>query len=416
MSSRLVAPLCSGSLFSARPGLRIVEHNAPNRFYYFNEFTRQHLIDCPQLAELVALDATQFLAVFGGLPGLIRGVNWGSGQRVWSENLKHTTTVCSSRVVGGGIKFNHGSNEFKEERENCWEFAVKRLRIQVLTQIIKEDAQTFPIVILREETKCPVCDDDLSGCRGVVSCASNHQVCLSCFNLTVRTGGVKKCPICNVPSYSKSEIEKVALMNGREVKKDPYFLLTVSSRASSFKDFTYNEGLFLHAIKFWCCRNYGDVDKFRTLVMSAFFNFYITHKDAFGSYEFSLLNQIAGNYRSLNPFTDELPEAFQAFVEALYEPEKFKAIYQDVAYTDLRLLTDDTDLFRDLQAIDGNIDRMSQFPNEKKEVLKREVYFRNMIRQNNKDTIKFLIKNTLQHMVNNSSVHGNLYKHVNVFV
>jgi hypothetical protein len=152
---------------------------------------------------------------------------------VFSENLKRFTQVCASRVSGNKIKFGYGSEEIKEERSDCWEFCVKRERVQVITPYQKQSGTDFEFILSRPDDKtCPICFDELSG--NVVKCQAGHQTCLKCFNLLPNRGitppMLKMCVLCNKPNYTNDEYDKVALMNGVEIELPAFFKINLKHK------------------------------------------------------------------------------------------------------------------------------------------------------------------------------------------
>lgn len=350
-----------------------------------------------------------------GMPGLVRGVNnWGSGMLVFSENLKHYTRICQSRVAGNKIKFNYGSEEIKEDRSNCWEFCVKRCRIQVITKAHRANGIQYPLELSRPEDKtCPICFDDLSG--NVVKCVAGHQTCLKCFNLlpVIRHGQtIKKCVLCNTPNYNIDEYAKVEQMNGALVKEDPYFYMSLTGM-SSFKDYLYNEALFLGMLKNQC--NTHDQDNFRVMLMSSLYNFYMSHNDAFSTYNFNLTHYKENNNRSLNPSTDDMGDVINEYLNAIYEPEKYKLIVKDVAYTNMHLgHYDDIEFYRDLETMEGNINRIVEYPNDSKMILKREIYFRIKIHRSNRSELMQYYKNIFTRIINNATRYNNVFNNITI--
>jgi hypothetical protein len=320
-------PVASRSVLSGRRGLRVLGGDDPYVFKSIHSFTRQQIMDCQPLAEFVSLDATKYIAEYGGMPGFVYGVrSEGSGMTVLSSNLKFMTTVCQSRVSGGQIKFNHGSEEFKDRREDCWEFCVKHHRIKVITDIQIGLAMEYPLILARpEDTTCPVCFDPLTG--KVVSCG-NHQVCLKCYNLLPQAGGykIKKCPICR-GGYTLDEIEKVDRMNGQIIERPPRLLFDMPG-GNSFKEFIYNDALFLHMIKREVKTNF--MDYFRTLLMSSLVNFYMSNDDAFISYNFNFTSYAGHSVRGYNPEKDEVGQVVIDYVDAVYDSTESKKIINDI--------------------------------------------------------------------------------------
>jgi len=401
MSLPVVRP-ASRSVFAGRSSFRVVDADATERFIGANEITRQMVIECPVLAEIVALDATKYLAEYCGMPGLVKGCStWGNGMLVFSENLKHMTRVCESRVAGNKIKFNHGSEEFKEARPDVWEFCVKMCRVDVITKMRRENVVNYIFVLSRpDETACPVCLEALQG--NVVQCSNTHQVCLPCFNLLSGVRGHKKCPTCR-SHYKDEELSKIDRMNGLEVKDDPYFVFNLSG-GNSFKAYTYNEALFMGMLKNQCQNNL--MDNFRQMLMSSLYNYYSNHKDAFSLYDFNFTYH-SDSGRMYNPFNDELGQVVCDYINEIDTPE----IYNDVAYTDFFLNGyDDIQFYRELEDIEGNVNRIKEYPNDKKNILRREVYFRYKVKQANANGLMEYFKNIFQRIANSSKGHYRIFK------
>jgi hypothetical protein len=350
-----------------------------------------------------------------GMPGLVKGVsNWGSGMLVFSENLKYYTRICESRVSGNKIKFNYGSEEFKEDRANCYQFCVKRIRIEVITKTHRANGIDYPLELSRPDDKtCPICLEELSG--NVVKCNANHQTCLKCFNLLPNRGHshpiIKNCVLCNKPNYTTDEYDKVERMNGIVHSDDPYYYFTLTGM-NSFKDYIYNEALFLGMLKFQA-HSHG-MDNFRTFLMSSFYNFYMSHKDAFSSYDFNLTYYKDNNNRSYNPSCDDLGGAIHEYINTIYDTVHspgYVAIYTDVAYTNISLGGyDDIEFFRDLERVEGNIERLKDYPNDSKMILKREIYFRNKIANTTLTDMKAYFKNIFERIINRATQQSHFFK------
>jgi hypothetical protein len=403
MSALPVVALCSRRAFSGRVSLRVVDSADTSVFRPFNRITREQINENPFLAEIASLDATQYLLDYCGIPGLVKGVkSYGSGMLVFSENLKYYTRLCDSRVSGNKIKFNHGTEEIKERREDCWEFCVKRERLDIICPQHRQDAQVFDLVLKRDEDTCPICFDKLTG--RVVCCASNHQVCLTCFNLLPLFGGVKKCVLCNCPNYTLDELDKVERMNGKIVKGHRFFYSAMSSGCNSFKDFTYKEALFLGTLRIACYN--GDYNLFQRMLMSALFNYYTTHQEAFSDYNFNLLNQVDYNNRTYNPFSDDLPPVIKSFLENIHTPQ----VFNDVAHT-LHYSSgyDDIDFYSQLEDIEGNIQRLKDYPNGTKDILKREIFFRYKIKHTTPLELEGWMKTIFKMMLNSASKYSGVY-------
>ena len=404
-----VVPPASRSVFAGRSsmsGLRVVDWTSGDRFIGVNDLTRQQIAECPVLAEIHALDATKYLAEFQGMPGLVKGVNsYGSGMLVFSENLKFYTRVCESRVSGNKIKFNHGSEEFKNERRECWEFCVKRVRIDIITAITRENAVSFPFTLLRpDDPKCPICYDDLSG--NVIECDNNHQLCFGCFHLLPGVGGQKKCPCCNTQTYSSERIDKYNAMCGRIIKKEPYFYTSLTA-GNSFKEYQYNEALFFGMLKQQAKSHH--MDYFRNMLMSSLYNYYIKHPDAFSSYTFNILNQVNGNHRTYNPSTDDLNPVIIDFLNEVHTPE----IYHDVAHTDIYMNGyDDIQFFRELEDVEGNIERLKEYPNGSQAILRREIYFRYKVKHSTPNELIEYMKNIFYRIITNRHKNTSIFNYI----
>lgn len=395
--SLALVQVASRSEFSARHPLRVVEATSTDRFISIDEITREQIRDCPHLADLASLDATKYLAENMGMPGLVKGVEYGSGMLAFSENLKYYTRVCSSRVTENKIKFNHGAEEIKEERSNCWEFCVKRQRVKIITKYTIADTVEYPLVLSRPHNpECPICFDPLTG--KTVSCNAGHQVCLSCFNLLPNKSHclpiIKACPLCNKPNYSTDEYDKVERMNGIKTTTSKFFSMTLKA-PNSFKEYTYNEALFLGMIKLHA--RYNHLDRFRIMLMSSLHNFYTTHKNRYSDYNFNLTHYSTEYNRRYDPEHDTLGEVFQDYINNINTPE----IYNDVAYTEFYCGGyDDIQFYRELEEIEGNMNRIKDYPNSQKDILKREIYFRYKVKHSDANELIQYFKNIFERILN----------------
>jgi hypothetical protein len=372
----LVAPCFRSRYAAGSSSLRYLEHDDPARVIEIKDLTHHQLESCSELNTLFRIDTATFLATHAGIPVLAKGVSFGYRMKAFNEDLTRYTQVCMARVSGNKIKFGYGSDEKIEERTECWEFCVKRVRIDVITKCKREDAVSFPLVLERpDETKCPVCYDDLSGNN--ISCDNKHQICLPCFDLLRGDGGQKKCPCCNTQTYSAERIEKYNLMNGRIVKESPYFFSSLTG-GNSHQDFTFNEALFLGILKSECTRN-GSFKPFQRMLMSSFYNFWIDDTRRFNK-DFNVIHQGENNTRIYDPVHQDLGEAVNEYINEIDTPQ----IYRDVAYTSIYMGNyDDIDFYRELRDIDGNIYRVEDFPNGAKDVLRRETFFRYKVKHLN---------------------------------
>jgi len=401
-----VVPPASRSLLSARASLRVVSEDTTARFIGINEINRQHILDCPSFAELRNINPTEYIAHYGGMLGIVKGASCEYGITVFSENLKYTVVVDSSRVSANKIKFNHGSTEFKEARADCWELCVKVHRIKVITEVERQNSVEYPLVLSRpEDTTCPICFEDLSG--NVVCCIANHQTCLPCFNLLPATNGTKKCVKCNVSNYTIDEYARVERMNGLLVERQPYYYFDMYGSKSMTK-FIYSEALFLHAIK--NSLNFG-LDYYNQMLLSSFYNYYITHEKAFETFNFNLTHYTNDDYRSYNPVEDDLGDAVYYYIEALYKPDEFKKICDDVAYTAISMYNySDRDFYAQLQDIDGNINRTPDYPDAYKLILQREIYFKYKIKHSNALEIANKFKQMFRDIIINSTRNTIIFK------
>jgi hypothetical protein len=410
MQSLPLCPPCGRTPFSGR-SLRVVDFTSTARFIAITDITNQMIKECPALGEIRSLDATIYLAEYAGMPGLVKGVcTWGHGMTVYSENLKRFTQLCPSRVSGNKIKFGYGSEEIKEERSDCWEFCVKRERVQVITPIQKQGAVEFPFTLTRPDDKtCPICFDELSG--NVVCCSVGHQTCLKCFNLlpTIAHGQtIKKCVLCNKPGYTIDEYRKVEQMNGAEQEFPAYLQINLNG-GNSFKEFCHNEALFLGMLKYVC--NSGEMDIFRRMLMSALYNYYMNHPDRFSTYNFNLMHQTSGNIRTYRPESDDLTTVIENFLETVHTSQ----IFNDVAYTDFYLQGyDEIEFNRDIEAIEGENtwNRLKEYPDNRKRILMREIYFRTKINRSSPSELKEYIKNILYRITTQSSRFGVMFEKV----
>ncbi len=405
MSLSGIAP-ASRSVFSAGSNaIRIVEYTDTHPFRGIDSITRQDLEYHPALHQIVSLDTKRYIAEYGGMPGIVKGVSTGFGMLVFSENMKLYTQVCSSRVAGNKIKFGYGSEQVIYDRNECWEFCVKRERIQVVTEIQKQKGIDYPLVITRSNTTtCPICLDDLSG--NVVCCVNKHQICLQCYGLLPETGGykIKQCPFrCE---YSMEEVEKVDKMNGVEESKSPYLYFTTYARYKMDR-FYYNEALFLYMMKYAIQCNYLDV--FRSMLLSSLYNYYVLHPDSFSTFNFSFTKYKDNDNRSYSPAEDELPEVVQRYLDDIENPE----IIKDIKHTRFYMTSyHDIDFYRELTELDGNLNRLADYP-ENKVILQREVYWRYKIKHNTKSNLGLFIKDTFNRIITVSSRYGCMFERIN---
>lgn len=379
--------------------MRILEFSDTQHFIRIDQLTRQQLLGCRELADLTTLKLELYLAEFCGFPGLVKGVGmFAHGIKVFSSDLKRFTQVCPSRVSGNKIKFGYGSEMILEDRADCYEFAVKRERIQVITRYTESPGEILPFELTRpDETRCPCCFDDLSG--NVMDCDNRHQICLPCFNLLSGVGGQKKCPCCNTQTYSTQRIERYNRMMARRIKEKPFFLVDMEG-GSSFKQFLYNEALFLGVIKF-NIKNANCLGVFQSMLLSSLYNYYFTREDdAFRSYDFTFLNNKGGNRRGYSPYDDELPEVVCEYINDIDSP----TIIEDVSYTAFVMNQyDDTEFHSELRELEGNIERISNYPNQKILTLKREIYFRYRVKHSTPQHFKLMFQDIFKAIIEKSN-------------
>jgi hypothetical protein len=393
----IVLPCCR-TVFAGRLGLRIISEDDTKPFKGVNDITRQEIEACPALTEVANLNCEPYLAEYCGFPGLVKGVSWGHGMMAYSSNLKKFTQVSSSRVIGNKIKFDYGSEEIKEDRADCWEFCVKMCRIDIITPITRNPGIIFPFTLLREDTtKCPVCYDDLSG--NTLHCDKAHQICNKCFTLLP---SIKKCPMCR-DTYKLDMLNRAEDMNGLIVRGTPYFYIPFSMRGgNSFRDYTYSEAMFLGMLKY--SSKYNDFDLFRRMLISAFYNYYMNHKDKFSDFNFNIMEQIDYNNRQLKP-NDELNFALHSFIQSINEPE----ICKDISYTNFYMgQYEDIEFNRDLEIIEkeNSWNRLKQYPGDRKNILKREIYFRIKLNGSNENELNEYFKNIFYRI----AINGNRYR------
>ena len=387
---RHVRPLASAHSFSRRALPRIVEANEPANVILFSELTLRQLDDCPILTDLKHIDPILYISHFCGVPCLVRGLDAyvKEGTLVFSNDLKHYTRLCSARVSGNRIKFNYGSEEVIQDRVECYQFALKRLQGDSVERFtIAPSGVLPPLVLLRDEDECRCCYNKLT--ENNVACKEKHQICLDCFKL-LHTANNKKCPFCNVPSYPPEAYEKLDVIQGKRTVTDNFIRINLCGQ-NSFKEFVNNEAFFLGVLRY--VLNTGFLSILEKMVISSFFNWYHKHPDAFNTYDFSMTNQTSGNIRTFREIKDGdyVPSPLEEYITKINTPE----IYNDVANTDVYFLYDDVDFFRDLTALEGNISRLSEYPNDTKRILQREIFFRTKMIENSRKKIIDIFNNVI---------------------
>lgn len=322
------------------------------------------------LATLSAIDPVWFLSHYQGLPCLIKGVDgYGDDAKiVISPHFNYYTRLGNSRVSNNKVKFCYGSEQRVEERQNCYEFGVVRVKVSVVAEVKKEPKASFPLVLTREHNDdCPVCMDKLTG--DCVECSNKHQFCLPCYDLIPLKNGVRTCAVCRIGTFSPEELAKIEAMTGKVFSKQEYLATSVDG-GNSFKMFRNSEALFLGMVSYIC--RHANLSPLQKMTLSAFHNFYTTHPDAFSTYDFNIMTQYNGNDRRIKS-VDDLGEAWNAFLAVIETPK----IYNDVAHTDLYPHSySDLQYYNDLESITGSLSLLKDFTDGRAIILKRQIYFR----------------------------------------
>jgi len=420
-----VVPPASRHSFSARDGyaIRLIRLNEDVRFMTQQDITRKMASENKILCEVLALNPAFYLAEYGGVPGFVKGVNVfaPSGNLIINADLNSYTRLCESRVDGNKIKFGYGKKQTIENREDCWEFAIKLMSIKIVTEVHRATPVAFPMTLLRDETKCPVCLDDLSG--NVVGCQNNHQVCLPCYNLLAPAScgcNYKRCPVCR-DLYTNEEEEKVALMNGIETKEKPYFKLTLKG-GNSWKEYVYNEALFFSMIKKYSSRYKATGHLIDTMILSSLYNYAMDNDRKFSSRDFNILYQDDDNNRAYSPYREDyfysLPPVMLEYVENMSSKE----VYDDVAHTQIYIQDNEyteIDFNNQLENIYGNqaweINKL--YPGtQKKNILRREVYFRYWVKNKTEQELKDYIKNIFKKIIEDPQGEATgIFKYIKIF-
>lgn len=399
-------PVASRSVFSMPGSVRVVNADSLTPFRCMDYFSRQDIEYSPALSLIVSLDAKRYIAEYGGMPGLVKGASADNGMLVFSPNMKKYTQVCASRVAGNKIKFGYGSEQVSYDRDECWEFAVKRDFINIITETHRANGEDYPLVLTRDYTACPICLDDLSG--NVVCCDMKHQTCLKCYNLLPDTNGlrIKKCVLCNKETYSMDEIDKVMRMNGIITERPAYFEMEMYS-CNKMTRFYYQEAHFLFMMKYMLKASCFDI--FRTMLLSSLYNFYMTHPDSFGGFDFGFTNYKDDDVRSYSPMEDDTPEVVLRYLDVIDTP----AIIDDIKYTQIHMGGyDDRQFYREMTEIDGNIERIKDFPNADRLILEREIYFRYKVKNTPKSELIIYFQSIFRVITQRSSAFGNIFKNI----
>jgi hypothetical protein len=400
-------PPCSKLPFFQRPSMRVLEHDQDVDFVSFANVPMVARRENDVLNDLLTTQAHWYLALNMGEPGFARGVrDWISTGIVFSPSFKRATTLCSARTQGNKIRFGWGNETESHERSQCWEIATRRHRVVVRELLTTLPPRDFPFSLTRpEHTSCPVCYEDLSG--NVVVCTNRHQTCLTCFNMLPLRQGVKVCPMCNEPGkYTENELNKVKEMNGA-TQKTTWSFHVDEDGGNSFRMYQNNEGLMLGMIRFMSSTFHWEA--FTHQMMSAFFNFYTTHLDAFISHNFNLTSSEGINARNLTTDdVEEYPGAFSEFLDVIESAE----ILEDVEKTSISVYHyHDVDFFRDLRLIYGDLEKIGDYPGEeKKSMLKRRVLYITRVREWGRGGLFKLFKETLVKMAERGKSYDKVFQ------
>ena len=375
--------------------LRVVERNSTDEFRALIDLEVAQLVACPFLQTLRDTDPVYELARSACLAGLVKGVGFGSEMLAFTPDLKHYTQVCSSRVVDNKIKFMHGANEVKFSRYECWEYCVKRQAVDAVIIRTRDSPENIPFELLRAtDTKCPICLDDLSG--NVLNCPNNHQVCFPCFQLLPRQGGVFKCPTCR-SHYHADTYTKLKRMEGVVSERPGYFAFNLTG-GNSFHTYRYNEALFLGMLKICHQSHFLEIEE--RMLIHAFYQFYAHRHDKFSTYDFNMTNYSIHSQREIKDITHS--EAITTFIEEIHHPD----IYNDIANTAFHWNGyTETHFNADLDEIEGANawKRNKEYPGEKKQFLRREIFFRTFTNKYDRDTLMEKFNKILIRIINYSS-------------
>lgn len=347
---------------------------------------------------MCATDEKCWLAEYSGVPGFVKGVRGGDGMDVLSSDMRFSVCVDAARVRDGKIKFNHGALEIVEAREDCWEFCVQRVRIDVITEYRLQEPVSYPFSLSRPDTTaCAVCMEDLSG--NVIFCHNRHDICLPCWNLL--QGDFKKCPTCR-SHYDDTEIERAANMSGRQSDSPAYFYIHADSQGNSHYDFIYCEALLMGAIKHKLRNDRGDM--LSAMIMTGFYNFYYPKMGYDKSY--GLMTQMRFNDREFHPFNadDYNNDVLNDYIESINDA----VIYKDIGYCrDFYMGNSqypEIDFNAHLVDVVGSENAWAmtvEYPgDDRKMILRRMIYFRYKIKHMSKDDIKLIIVIFFKNLIN----------------
>lgn len=386
--SALVFPPCSAprSAMFGRHNLRVIEADDQSQIMRLSEITREQVKENGMLALIVAEDPLNALATYAGFPVLIRGVaEYGDSSRlVFSPRLEYYARIGSARVAGNNIKFNHGREERTEERSRCWEYGIKREKLELLTEEIRRPAVIPPLVLARpDDTNCPICREELTGAN--VSCSHKHQTCVDCYRLL----NVKCCPICR-SGFPASQTQAIENLIGGLVEKTDAIQSQIDG-GNSYKIFRNTEAHFMGILKM--VYNSGAFNLFERMVISSYYNFMMNRREPFGNYDIASMIQYDGNNRRIK-LGDYLGSGFVEYLEKIDQP----IIYNDVAHTEhYSIPWTITEFYEHLEEIDsGSINRIKDYSEPGLIILKREIYFRICVKRIPAEGLQIIFKNIFE--------------------
>jgi hypothetical protein len=399
---RDVLPVASRSECALLPA-RIVAYNDPVEFRSYDDFTRQEKILCPALGTVFG-KPEEYLAFHRGIPGLVRGVlPFAAHDLVFSPDLLKFNRLCDTRHPNNQIKFGYAGHQDSYDRGECWQFAVKICRVNVITKIKLGEPVIYPFVNVRDEKSCPVCYEDLSG--NVLQCAVNHSICVKCFHLTPKDGGYRKCAICR-GIYSQEECKKADLMKGEIQELDEYFFMTQRGH-TTFENRIFNESLFFGVIRFMA--THCNFDKFRVMLLSSFFNFWFDNKNK-GEVDFSLsINENDDRKFSPSKTNYDVLKALNEYIEQIGSDDNIR----DIGYTDIEISNgtmSGSDFLSRLKFLEpeSHYAFLEKFPDDDSirspiKILRRMTYFKYKLAHSNPSELRQYFKNMFERMLLNVS-------------
>jgi hypothetical protein len=399
-----VFPPCSAprsAVFGRFINPRIIEADDRTQIKRMHEITREQVKENSVLSLLIAEDPLYILAQHGGFPVLVRGVgDYGDSTRiVFSPGLEYFARIGSARVAGNNIKFNHGGEQRTEERGRCWEYAVKREKIEVLTEEIRRPSEIPPLVLARPgETDCPICRDALTGAN--VSCSNKHQTCVDCYRLL----NPKICPICRT-GFPASQVEIIENIIGGLVERTDSIRSQIDG-GNSYKIFKNTEAHFMGVLRY--VYNTGHFTLFQRMVISSYYNYILNQKEPFGCYDEASMIQYDGNCRRIK-LDDQLASGFLEYLEKIDQP----IIYNDVAHTEhYSIPWTITEFYHHLEEIEGgSINRIKDYSEGGLIILKREIYFRTCVNQIPAGELKSIFKGIFEKMFSILKSHKTIALH-----